>query len=159
MCLAPVTPSSFDLTYYRRSPVTITLSRVPLFYARPNLIRHTSVVSVCLPKKRTFICPLQRIRIRVRGVDILNQVNPSGPKPKTDPGKSTDPGLQSQLEGAKRFVKFVFPRQHGLPNPFVTAENTAPFHDRQIEAAISVCACVREQFGNWLIPEFRPKGQ
>ena len=78
--------------------------------------------------------------------DILNQINPSGPKPKTDPGKSTDPGPQSQLDGARHFVKFVFPRQHGLPNPFVTIENTAPFHDRQIEAAISVCARVRVSF-------------
>jgi hypothetical protein len=83
------------------------------------------------------------MRLKARDVDILNQINPSGPMPKTDPGKSTDPGPQSQLEGARHFVKFVFPRQHRLPNPFtVPAGKKVPFHDREIEAAISVCARV-----------------
>jgi len=83
------------------------------------------------------------MRLRARDIDVLNQINPSGPKPKSDPGKSTDPGPQSQLEGARRFVKFVFPRQHGLPNPFnVSVGYTIPFYDREVEAAISVCARV-----------------
>ncbi|KAF9778988.1 hypothetical protein BJ322DRAFT_467552 [Thelephora terrestris] len=104
----------------KRSPVNITLSRVPLFYARPNLVPRTSVISVCLPKKH-----------------ILNQINPSGPKPKTDPEKAKDPGPQPQLEGARNFVQYVFPRQHGLPNPFtVSTENAVPFYNREIEAAI-----------------------
>ena len=97
---------------------------------------------------------LQHICLRPCGVDILNQINPSGPKPKTDPGKLTDPGPQSQLEGARQFVKFVFPRQHRLPNPFVTTENTAPFHDRQIEAATAVCA----RAGNLIVRSLQTLG-
>ena len=81
---------------------------------------------------------LQYMRLRAGDIDILNQINPSGPKPKADPEKLTDPGLQSQLEGARRFVKFVFPRQHGLPNPF-TLPIAVPFYDREIEATIPVC--------------------
>ena len=77
--------------------------------------------------------------LRVYDLDILNQLNPSGPKPKTDPEKLVDPGLHSQLENARRFVKFVFPRQHGLPNPFtMSIENGVPSYNREIEAAISV---------------------
>ena len=83
----------------------------------------------------------QHMHLRVRDVDILNQINPSGPKSKMDLQKSADPGPQSQLEGARHLVKFVFPRQHRLPNPFtVSTEKKVPFHDREIEAAISVCA-------------------
>ena len=78
------------------------------------------------------------MRLRARDVDILNQINSSGPKRSSQ--KSADPGPQPQLEGARHFVKFVFPRQHGLPNPFtISTESSAPFHDREIEAAISVC--------------------
>ena len=81
--------------------------------------------------------------LTARDVDVLNQINPSGPKPKMDAEKSTDPGPQSLLEGARHFVKFIFPRQHGFPNPFtMTIENGAPFYDRQIESAISVRVCV-----------------
>lgn len=81
--------------------------------------------------------------LRARDVDVLNQINPSGPKPKSDPGKSTDPGPQSQLEGARHFVKFVFPRQHGLPDPFtVSVGNTVPFYDCEVEAAVLVCVRV-----------------
>jgi hypothetical protein len=80
--------------------------------------------------------------------DILNQINPSGPKLKTDPEKATDPGPQPQLEGARHFVKYVFPRQHGLPNPFtVSTENAVPFYNREIEAAISVRSRSGESFG------------
>ncbi|KAF9647961.1 hypothetical protein BDM02DRAFT_3097222, partial [Thelephora ganbajun] len=106
-----------------------------LFYARPNLIPHTSIILVCMPKKRMSVRLLQYVRLRARDADILNQINPAGPKLKTDPEKSTDPGPQSQLEGARRLVKFIFPRQHGLPNPFtISTENTTPFRDREIEA-------------------------
>lgn len=83
----------------------------------------------------------QHVHSRARDIDILNQINPSGPKPKKDAQKSADPGLQSQLEGARRLVKFIFPRQHRLPNPFtVSTEKKVPFHDHEVEAAISVCA-------------------
>jgi len=90
--------------------------------------------------------------LRARDLDILNQLNPSGPKPKTDLKKSVDPGLHSQLESARHFVKFVFPRQHGLPNPFTKAiENAVPSYNREIEVAISVStgvipsACVTDR--------------
>ena len=48
---------------HRQGPVNVTLSRVPLFYARPNLVLHTSVISVCLPKKRTSIRLPQYMRL------------------------------------------------------------------------------------------------
>ena len=80
--------------------------------------------------------------LNARDTDILNQINPSGPKPKADTEKSTDPGPQSQLEGARHFVKFVFPRQHGFPNPFtMPIENAVRFYDREIDVAISVRPC------------------
>ena len=98
---------------------------------------------MCLPKKRTSLLILQDTPLRVRDLDILNQLNPSGPKPKADPGKLIDPGPHSQLENARHFVKFVFPRQHGLPNPFnMSIENGVPYYNREIEAAISVSTCV-----------------
>ena len=46
----------------RRGPINVTLSRVPLFYARPNLIPHTSIISVCLPKKRTSLLSYSETR-------------------------------------------------------------------------------------------------
>ena len=126
------------------------MSRVPLFYARPNVVPHTSVISVCLPKKRMSLLLLQYMRLRAGDIDILNQINPSGPRPKEGPERSTDPGPHPRLEDARHFVKFVFPRQYGFSNPFITtAGNTVPFYDREIEAAISVrgrvlhnCDCI-----------------
>jgi len=95
-----------------------------------------------------FVRRLQCVRSKTRDLDILNQINPSGPKPKTDPEKLKDPGPQPQLEGARRFVKFVFPRQHGLPNPFtMPIENGVPSYNREIEAATSVCARVTQNCG------------
>lgn len=88
------------------------------------------------------------VRLKFHDVDILNQINPSGRKPKTDPEKVIDPGPQPQLEGARHFVKYVFPRQHGLPNPFtVSTENTVPFYNREIEAAISVRSPFEDNLG------------
>ena len=94
---------------------------------------------MCLPRKRTSLLIPQDTPLTVLNLDILNQLNPSGPKPKADPEKLVDPGPHSQLENARHFVKFVFPRQHGLPNPFtMSIENAVPSYNREIEAAISV---------------------
>lgn len=100
-----------------------------------------------------FIRLLRAMRLKFHDVDILNQISPSGRKPKTDPEKVIDPGPQPQLEGARLFVKYVFPRQHGLPNPFiVSTENTVPFYNREIEAAISVRRSFEDSIGACQLP-------
>ena len=72
--------------------------------------------------------------------DVLHQLNPSYfRKPKVDPEYWVDPDPKEQLNNARHLAKYVFPRQHGLSNPFnmpIDEQNVMYDHGRGSEIKV-----------------------
>ncbi|GJE88721.1 telomerase reverse transcriptase [Phanerochaete sordida] len=81
----------------KRTPADIPISRARLFFSRPTRSTRPERIAFGLPKHHVF-----------NKVDALY--------PSSDP---TQFDLRKQLEKARHTAKYIFPRQYGLPNPFV----------------------------------------
>jgi hypothetical protein len=72
--------------------------------------------------------------------DVLQQLNPSYfHKPTVDPEHWVDPDPKEQLNNARHLAKYVFPRQHGLSNPFsqpINDHNAVYDHARELEIKV-----------------------
>lgn len=51
-------------------------------------------------------------------VDILNRLNPSVKTEREARSSYVEPDPRKQMENARHFAKYVFPREYGLPNAF-----------------------------------------
>ncbi|KAI0359808.1 hypothetical protein OH77DRAFT_1493323 [Trametes cingulata] len=82
-----------------------------MFYSRPALVPHDTKIVVGLPPKH-----------------VLNRFYPCwSPKPRVNSGEWVDPDPRQQMEHARHLAKYVFPRQYGLSNPFVSPSHRTSY--------------------------------